>query len=87
MQQTPKENAEELVAYFSKILRDSNADSWTQQAKNLAKNHCDYHIMILDLLHKPEYVTFDIKDTSGDWYNGYSLKEYYEQVKLEIDKL
>lgn len=73
MQETPKERAVSFIEVYD--------------SKEKAIAHCDSLIGLFELLHKPEYATFDIKDPSGDWYNGYSLSEYYEEVKKEIDLL
>jgi len=89
MQETPKERAESLVLDFMKILPPQGVTpfSMKEYSKKCAIQNCDSIIQLLELLHKPEYATFDIKDPSGDWYNGYSLSEYYEEVKKEIDLL
>ena len=91
---TPKETAKSLVEKFEVYADgyDEQEDvdqisKHLQNAKLCAKMHIDMFIETLDLLDKPEYVTFLVKDPSDDWYNGYSLKDYYEAVKKEIDLL
>lgn len=90
--------AEMLVKeYFDSIYAAHTIFTWEQAkaekapqvgyCKTSARIAIDNLILTLNVLDKPEYVTFLMKDPDGDWYNGYSLKDYYEEVKLEINKL
>ncbi len=98
----PKEKAENLIKRFKSYAHcdtDRNTDykEQTKQLQNNAKqcaliavNEC---IKMLEGLHKPEYVLFDIygpKQYSMEGetdFNGYTMNEYFEQVKIEINKL
>lgn len=85
---TPKDKSLELFHKFAKQWHASPDD---------CKKNCiiavDEIINLFKGLHKPEYVSFDIYEPKqyhneeGTDFNGYTMSEYWEQVKSEISKL
>ncbi len=90
---TPKEAAEQIVLKYGELIT-------TYPNKRLSKScailHCQGIIDELDMMHKPEYVTFITKYPDANYpeegngaetEDGYGRKEFWEQVLNEINKL
>ena len=97
---TPKQKANELYMSF-RMLQIANEDEDDEtfnpnsRAKQCALICCDKILSIFDGLHKPEYCAFDAIGERKFTYNGeydthmtgYDMVEYWNEVKLEIEKL
>lgn len=91
----PKLKAVERFGHYMKIMPVNTGLSTAQEiafAKECAKSECETIIKILDGLHKPEYTCFDIYEPkqftiSEEVTDGYMLKQYFEEVISEIDKI
>ena len=76
---------------YGKVLDDETLSL----AKICALIAVDEILLTVENIHKPEYVAFDIYEPrnfhlegseSEDNLSGYGIKEYWEQVKSEIEK-
>ena len=87
---TPKEKAKELYDKYEFVYIQNYTSK--HEVKQCALLAVDEIILILEGLHKPEYTCFDIYEPkqftiSEEVTDGYMLKDYFEQVKAEIEKL
>lgn len=96
---TPKEKAYEFYHYYFNLLEPyfeiPNEEFNINRVKKCALVCCDEILSIFDGLHKPEYCAFDAIGERKFTYNGeydthmtgYDMVEYWNEVKLEIEKL
>ena len=89
---TPKEKANDLIELFKKHQPFCADRTFRNNAaKQCALVCCDECIKMLEGLHKPEYILFDIYEPKQyfmegeDYFNGYVMHTYLEQVKNEIE--
>jgi hypothetical protein len=81
---TPKEKAEELIDKYSLLVPIEFGGMDKNLAKQCALIAVDEQIKILELIHKPEYVSVWVQE---QYFNIYDLIEYFQEVKSEIEKL
>lgn len=96
MTQSPKEKADELVEAYKKYMYPFHPVVAEKQAKECALIQIKDMLQIFEGLHKPEYCAFDAigeqkyKLSDDPEYRthktGYEMKEYFEQVKAELEK-
>ena len=100
---TPKEKAEQLISEFKNITENSGLNAtfdykdFEKAAVRCAKLAVEKIIENFEGLHKPEYCAFDALGEqkyklSGDpeyrtHKTGYEMKDYWQQVKEEIQLL
>lgn len=83
---TPEEKAKELVKKFqSKCSGNSQTILNKTLAKQCASIAVDEIISQLDEMRKPEYTDFWHGDKAGETVDGYFIKEYWHEVKKEIE--
>lgn len=89
---TPQEKAKELVGKYRNLTKIKIAPgvgvmTKTDLAKEYATIAVDEMITQLDEMCKPEYVSFWHGEKAGETQDGYFIKEYWEEVKTEIENL
>lgn len=90
---TPKEKAKELLRAFSFIEYDQKEgvkihNPTLKEAKKQCALICvEEVIKQLDEMCKPEYYSFWHGEKVGETVDGYAIKEYWEQVKTEIESI
>lgn len=86
---TPQEKAKELVDKFSEYASEEGIQSGD---KNLCAKECaliavQEIIKELEQLSKPEYTIFVTSYEPLQTMQGYEKKDYWDEVKEEIEKL
>jgi hypothetical protein len=95
---TQKEKAKDLVNKVCKQTEQMFHGSelvrseWMKICKEIAKSEIEGIVKILDGLHNPKYTCFDIYEPkqftiSEKLTDGYMLKQYFEEVISQIDKI
>ena len=96
---TPELQAMKLVigmkeyACHSRDMTLTPRENKIEAGKQCALIAVDMQIQILESLAKPEYVAFILKDELTfeteyeTHFHGYDLIEYWQQVKIEIEKI
>ncbi len=90
---TAKDKAKELVDNFNPWVYSITDEIELDYAKKCAVICVDEILKMFEGLHKPEYCSFDIYEPKKYHmeveaeFNGYTMSEYWEQVKIEINEL
>jgi hypothetical protein len=92
---TPKQKCDELFEIHLAIINGGERFGWNNEVaakQKAAAIKCALFTAIevttiFGMLHKPEYVTFLEKNIGDEWMNGYEMKDFYEEVKRELEKL
>lgn len=79
---TVKAKAKELVDMFEPMCL-----KYRDAAKKCALISVEQIIVQLDEIRKPEYTDFWHGENAGETVDGYFIKEYWEEVKQEINNL
>lgn len=84
---TPEEKAKELIKKCRDAMTGPGIEANDRNAPVLALIMVNEVISQLDEMCKPEYVSFWHGDNTGETQDGYFIKEYWEEVKQQIENL